>query len=84
MGGEAERFDEYSDGPWPWRSMSEAPKDGTQILVCRDTGCGWEFEVVWRSEQTDDYPCDYPWQASGTAYVEDRFDYWQPLQPPAV
>lgn len=58
-----------------WKSMDEAPKDGTTILACRDNGCGWEYDVVWWSTMGG----DYPWVTSQGGYPEGRLDYWQPL-----
>lgn len=61
-----------------WQEMDSAPKNGTEILVCRDTGCGFESTVVWWSA-TDKV---YPWHSYYNAYTELVFDYWMPIVYP--
>lgn len=65
--------------PKIWRDMDTAPRNGVPILACRNNGCGWDHMVVWFAGR-----CEYPWQSDGTAYPEDRLDYWQPLSIPYV
>lgn len=62
-----------------WRDMETAPKDGTEILVCRDNDLGWEYDIVyWR-----DTGSVYPWKIIGNfqdgGYPEGRLDYWMEL-----
>jgi hypothetical protein len=63
-----------------WQEMDAAPKDGTQILVARDNGCGWEYFTVWWSG--GGRYADYPWKSDHNAYPADRFDYWSAITPP--
>jgi len=60
-----------------WQPMETAPKDGTMILVCHDTGCGEEHFLVWWVDDGD----GYPWRESYNSHVADRFDAWMPLLP---
>ncbi|RVL37962.1 hypothetical protein [Sinorhizobium meliloti] len=61
-----------------WQEMESAPLDGTQILVARDNGCGFEYYTVWWSRHDK----DYPWQSDHNAHAVDRFDYWSPIKEP--
>ena len=63
--------------PKHWNDIEDAPRDGTPILACRDTGCGWEHMVVWWNGTVT-----YPWRGAATSYTEDRLDYWQELTVP--
>jgi len=58
-----------------WQSISNAPRDGREILARRDNGCSREHVVVWWS----DLDPRYPWQSDGNAYPADRFDTWHPI-----
>ena len=61
-----------------WQEMATAPRDGTQILVCRNNDVFWEYDVVrWSGRDPD-----YPWATDYNAYPEGRLDYWRPLEPP--
>lgn len=60
-----------------WRSMKDAPRNGTTILCARNNGCSWDYYAVWWTE--DD---TYPWQESYNSYVEDYFDYWFMITEP--
>lgn len=64
-----------------WQDMETAPRDGTEILVCRNNDLGWEYDVVFYVNTKDKI---YPWfsMASDDAYPEGRLDYWTALEPP--
>jgi len=61
-----------------WKDFDTAPRDGSEILACRDTGCGWEYRVVWWNKRDT----IYPWDSDNSAYPEGRFDYWTKLESP--
>ena len=61
-----------------WRTIDSAPRDGTQLLACRDNGCSWDYYVV----RFGDHDEEYPWEGDGNRYAEARLDYWKPLRPP--
>jgi hypothetical protein len=61
-----------------WRTMDSAPRDGTEILACRDNGCAWEFYLV----RWDDTDPEYPWDSGCNAYPDGRLTHWMPLTPP--
>lgn len=63
-----------------WQEMDSVPKDGTQILVARDNGCGWDYYTVWWCPAEE----HYPWRADHNAYPVDRFDYWSPITTPEI
>ena len=62
-----------------WKPMETAPKDGTEILVCRDNGSTWDFFTVWWSEWSK----EYPWSSQTSRYPADRFDYWMTIPHPS-
>ncbi|QIG67971.1 hypothetical protein EVB55_036 [Rhizobium phage RHph_Y68] len=64
----------YDNG---WISMDEAPRDGTEILVARNNGCGWDYYTVWRSLDRA-----YPWTSDNNSYPEDYFSAWKPIGGP--
>ena len=69
-----------SGGAGGWRDIESAPKDGSSILVCWDTGCGTDHAVVWWSYSTSK---QYPWAATGACYPSDKFDQWMHLPSPS-
>jgi hypothetical protein len=62
-----------------WKDMDDAPRDGTEILVARNNGCGWEYYLVWWTMHT---PSVYPWIAEFNAYPEDEFSAWKYVGKP--
>lgn len=61
---------EFKNG---WKPMDEALDDGTQILVCWNNGCFFEYIVVWRSWTKD------TWLSEHSEYDLDHFCAWKEL-----
>jgi len=60
--------------------MEIAPKDGHDILVCRDNDLNWEYDIVWWGPDHEDDM--YPWKVTSIdsdGYPEGRLDYWMPV-----
>jgi len=61
-----------------WQPIETAPKDGTDVLVCADTG--WMFVAYWDKKQWTSNACCDNW----TALDDDEIVGWMPLpKPPA-